>query len=122
MEKVSHLTCICCPMGCALTVTQHDNGEIFVEGNSCPMGDKYGRQEVVNPVRMVTSTVFVDRGELQMVSVKTSNSVPKDKVKDVVKALASLHVAAPVHIHDVLVKNILDLGVDIIATGEVGLR
>ena len=56
MEK-RDLTCIGCPLGCQITVTM-ENGEVTdVKGNTCPRGDKYAREEVTNPTRVVTSIV-----------------------------------------------------------------
>ena len=41
--EVRELTCIGCPLGCQLTVTM-GNGEIKVEGNTCPRGEAYVRK------------------------------------------------------------------------------
>ena len=118
MEKKS-LICIGCPMGCALSVTL-ENGEVTeVTGNTCKRGDIYARKEVTNPTRIVTSTVKVSGGTLAMVSVKTKTDIPKGKIFDCVKALKTVCVKAPVHIGDVILENVADTGVDIIATKNV---
>ncbi len=121
--KIEHMTCIGCPVGCMLTVTlNEDTGEMEVTGNLCPIGDRYGKQELLDPKRMVTSTVEVDGGYEVIVSVKTSESIPKGLVKECVRSLSSLKVKAPVNIGDVIVENILDTGVNIIATANVAPR
>jgi CxxC motif-containing protein len=51
--------CINCPRGCMLTV---DTETLEVKGNSCPRGEAYGKAEVTNPVRTVTSTVKIVGG------------------------------------------------------------
>lgn len=117
--EVKTLTCIGCPMGCALTVERNGNEVVSVTGNTCKRGDSYARKEVTNPTRIVTSTVKVEGGSIAMVSVKTKEDVPKDKIFACVKALKGVTVKAPVHIGDVLVKNIADTGVDIVATKNV---
>ncbi len=118
MEKKS-LICIGCPMGCALSVTL-ENGEVTeVTGNTCKRGDIYARKEVTNPTRIVTSTVKVSGGTLAMVSVKTKTDIPKGKIFDCVRALKTVCVKAPVHIGDVILENVADTGVDIIATKNV---
>ena len=68
------LTCIRCPRGCTVTVTLADDGTITsVTGNSCMRGDKYARDEVTHPVRVVTTTVpVVGSATEKMVSVKTA--------------------------------------------------
>ena len=76
---VRNLTCIGCPLGCALRV-EMENGEVLsVSGNTCKRGDDYARKEVTNPTRIVTSSVIVEGGSLAAVSVKTKEDIPKGK-------------------------------------------
>lgn len=117
--ETRNLTCINCPMGCALTI-EMENGEVTsVSGNTCPRGDAYGRKEVTNPTRIVTSTVRVKDGEADMVSVKTAQDIPKGKIFDCVRALKGVEVQAPIHIGDVIISNVAGTGVDIVATRNV---
>ena len=37
------LTCICCPMGCALSVELEGSNVLTVKGNTCKRGDTYAR-------------------------------------------------------------------------------
>lgn len=114
-----NLICINCPLGCALTVTL-ENGEVTdVTGNTCPRGDAYGRREVTNPTRIVTSTVTVTGGHLPVVSVKTASDIPKGKIEEVMDAIRSVTVTAPILIGDVVLANAAGTGVDIIATKDV---
>lgn len=53
---------------------------VSVTGNTCPRGDAYARKEVTNPTRIVTSTVKVEGGKVDMVSVKTKEDIPKGKI------------------------------------------
>lgn len=118
MEK-RELICIGCPMGCPLTV-ELENGEVLsVKGNTCPRGAAYGRKEVTNPTRIVTSSVRVRGGEIAVVSCKTASDIPKGKIFDVVRALKAVEATAPVAIGQVLAKDIAGTGVDIIATKNV---
>ena len=95
------LTCIGCPMGCPLTVIMNGKEVVGVTGNTCKRGDVYARKEVTNPTRIVTSTVRVSGGSIDMVSVKTKEDIPKGKIFECVKALKGIEVPAPVHIGDV---------------------
>lgn len=116
---VRNLTCIGCPLGCALTV-ELENGEVkSVSGNTCKRGDDYARKEVTHPTRIVTSTVSVTGGDLAMVSVKTANDIPKEKIMEIMKSIENIRVEAPVHIGDVILANVADTGVDIIATKDI---
>ena len=121
MEKIE-LTCIGCPMGCPLVVEMENGAVSKVTGNTCPRGDAYGRKEVTDPTRIVTSTVRVEGGTLPVVSCKTRTDIPKGKIFDVVRALKTVTVPAPVAIGQVLVDNVADTGVEIIATKNVGVK
>ena len=116
------LICIGCPLGCNVTVTMEDNEVTKVEGNTCPRGDAYARKEVTNPSRIVTSLVRVNGGTQAMVSCKTSSDIPKGKIFEITEALTKVTVNAPVAIGDVLVSNVANTGVDIIATKNVPIK
>ena len=49
----------------------------------------------------------------------TSGDVPKDKVKEIVRYLDNIEVSAPIKVKDVVVKDVMGLGVDILATRSV---
>ena len=109
------LTCIVCPRGCRLTIDDNLN----VTGNSCPRGAQYAKDEMTNPKRMITSIVRVKNRENMMVSVKTSTSIPKGKIFDILEEIAKVSVDAPIHIGDILIKDVLGTGSDIVATKEI---
>ena len=129
--KERHITCIQCPMGCQLTITIDGDideatglvkpgATVTVTGNTCPRGEEYGIKEVTAPTRIVTTTVDVEGGELARVSVKTASDIPKERVFDVVNAIKSIKVSAPVNIGDVIVPDVAGTGVDVVATKNVG--
>lgn len=115
MEK-RELICIGCPMGCPVTVEMEGGQIVSVAGNTCPRGDAYARKEVTNPTRIVTSTVKVEGGAVEMVSVKTKEDIPKGKIFDCVRALKGMTVKAPVRIGDVILADVAGTGVDVVAT------
>ena len=100
-----NLTCIGCPLGCALKVTI-DGENVTVTGNTCKRGADYGAKEVKN-------------GTIPMVSVKTAQDIPKEKIMDVMDCINRITVEAPVHIGDVLLSDAAATGVDIVATKNV---
>ena len=116
------LTCIGCPMGCSLVVTLNNGEIVSVTGNTCKRGKIYGQKEVTNPTRIVTSTVRISGGTIPMVSVKTREDIPKEKIFDCIQALKTVEVQAPVHIGDIILKNVAGLGVDLVATKNVESR
>lgn len=108
------LICINCPIGCTITVEKKGN-DLSISGNSCPRGEKYARDEVLHPKRMITSTIYVSNGE--RVSCKTREAVDKDRIFEVMDAIKKARINKPVHIGDVLIEDVA--GTDIIATKNV---
>lgn len=117
MEK-RELICIGCPLGCPLTVTM-EGTESTVTGNTCKRGEIYAKKEVTNPTRVVTSSVHVEGGVIAMVSVKTKDDIPKDKIFACMEEIRKVSVAAPVHIGDIVIENCAGTGVPVIATKNV---
>lgn len=107
--------CIVCPKGCHLKVDDEGN----VSGNTCIRGDKYGKQEAIDPKRTLTSTVKIKSELIKRLPVITSDDVPKGKVQEIVRYLDNVEVSAPIKVKDVVVKNVMGLGVDILATRSV---
>ena len=122
MSEVRNLICIGCPMGCALTVTICDGAVTAVEGNTCKRGDDYARREVIAPTRVVTTTVPVSNGSCPTVPVKTAGEVPKSLVLECARALRGVSVAAPIAAGDVVLRDILGTGVNIIAVADVAAQ
>lgn len=117
--KRKELICIGCPMGCPIVVEMEDGKVLSVTGNTCPRGESYARKEVTNPTRIVTTTVRVDGGKVPMINVKTEQDIPKDKIFECIAALRGVTMKAPVHIGDIILENVADTGVNIVAAGNV---
>ena len=109
------LICINCPRGCRLSVDENLN----VTGNFCPRGVIYAKNELTHPVRTLTSTVKVQSTFERRLPVKSSQPLPKEKVFDAVKELDAVLVQAPVHIGDVIIENVAQTGVSIVATKNI---
>ena len=69
------LICINCPRGCELEANLAADGKVEVSGYACDRGEVYGREELTNPVRMVTGLVKV-AGARRPLPVKTARAVP----------------------------------------------
>lgn len=121
MAAVKELICIGCPMGCNLTVTTGEDGQMRVSGNTCPRGADYAKKELTDPRRIVTTTVRIKGGQLSVVSVKTERDIPKDKIMDCMRALRSVELTAPVKIGDVALANVAD-GVSVIVTKAIARK
>ena len=109
------LICIVCPKGCNLTMDKKLN----VSGNFCKRGEIYAKTEITNPKRMITSTVIIDSKLIDRLPVKTSNPIPKDKIIDVMNEISKIKVNAPINLGDIVLKNVLNLNVDIVSTRTI---
>ncbi|MDR1979541.1 MAG: DUF1667 domain-containing protein [Synergistaceae bacterium] len=116
MSDVKKFLCVSCPVGCSLTVTTEGTQVLSVEGNSCPLGEKYARSEVANPVRTFTSTVRVRGGSLPVCPVRSRTPLPLSKVFEAAREIAALTVDAPIEIGATLIKNVCESGSDIVAS------
>ncbi|MBQ7234717.1 MAG: DUF1667 domain-containing protein [Kiritimatiellae bacterium] len=112
------MICINCPKGCELDVTQAADGTVTVTGHTCPKGEAYGKSELVNPTRMVTGLVRV-AGMRKPLPVKTKSAVPKGKIDAVLFAMHQATVQLPVKIGDVIIPDVADTGVDLVATANM---
>ena len=92
---------------------------LVVTGNTCKRGELYGRQEVTNPTRTVTSTVRIDGGELPLCPVKTKDPIPKAKIFEAMEEIDKVHLVTPVHIGDVVIENVAGTGVAVVATRDM---
>lgn len=114
---IKKMTCISCPLGCQLEV--EINQTIKVTGNKCRRGEEYAKNEVTNPKRVITSTVKVEGGDRPLVSVKTDKEVPKDKIFEIMQEINKVKLVAPVNIGDIIIKDVLGTGANIVATAKV---
>ena len=109
---MTELICIVCPKGCHLKVDE-ENG-YTVTGNSCPKGAEYGKKELVNPTRVITTTVAIEGGTYRRVPVKTAGDIPKGMIKDIMNEINKVVVKSPIKVGDVIIENVLGTGVDVV--------
>ena len=108
------LTCIICPMGCNLEA-EIINGEVAsIKGNSCKRGEQYAISESTNPVRTITTTIYVNDGNV--LSVKTDRPVPKEMIFDCMKAINARTVSLPISIGSVIIEDIKGTGANVVST------
>ncbi len=120
MER-KELTCIGCPLGCRVTV-EIDNKEVKrVYGHSCAKGERYAASEIMNPTRTLTSTIKVINGQSPVVSVKTSDNIPKAKIMECILLMKDIEVSAPVKLGQIIIANIADTSCNLIATKRIDL-
>ena len=113
---VHEIPCILCPVSCQARVEKDVAGNISIANLECQRGERYVRQELEAPLRDVFTTISITGADIPRLPVRTSQPVPKHEVMNCMCALAQLQVKAPVHIGTVIYHDLLDLGIDVIAT------
>lgn len=112
------IRCIVCPTGCLVHV-ENINGELIIEGHSCKRGEEYAREEFIAPKRILTTTMRVENGFLPLIPVRSDTPIPKEKLQETLKEIAKTKVKAPLKMGDVLIKKVLGLDVNIIASRDL---
>ena len=112
---MKELICIVCPRGCHLSVDDNLN----VTGNSCPRGEAYAKAELTHPTRTLTSTVKIVSKNEPRCPVKSNNPLPKELIFKAMEEINHVKISAPVHIGDVIIKDIFNTGVDIVSTKNI---
>ncbi len=116
--NLHELVCIVCPIGCKLTVEKTDD-EYIVKGNVCKRGEDYAVEELTNPTRMLTSTVRLENSKHVRLPVHSSAPIPKDLIFDAMKEINAHRASAPIEMGAIVIKNILNTGVDICSSRTV---
>ncbi len=111
---MKELICIVCPVGCHLNVEDQHN----ITGNKCPRGLKYALDELTHPVRTITTTIKTSSLTMPRIPVKTSQPIPKELMFKIMDEVASHILSKNVKMNDVIIENILDTHVDIVATRD----
>lgn len=117
--------CTTCPSECLLTVEvkREANGHVAevrsVTGNSCPRGDKFAHQELTCPMRVLTTTVAVSGGDETLLPVRTAEAIPLELHPQAMTLIRGLVVNAPIHMGDVVLENLLDTNINLIASMDI---
>lgn len=114
--RQENLICISCPVGCHLDIEIPSEGEWKITGNKCKRGITYAKAELTNPVRILTSTVKIENAHLKRLPVRSNDPIPKKLMFQAMELINTTVVQGPVTMGDILIENILDTGVNIIAS------
>ena len=115
-----NMICTACPQGCPLTIEIHADGYVLkTEGNKCPRGASYAKQEVENPMRTLTSIVVAEGLGISMIPVRTDKPIPKSKLFEAMEEIKKLRVTKPIKRGEPIVKNLLGLNVDLVSTRTI---
>lgn len=117
--KTKNVTCIICPNGCRMEVLMEGDHVLEVHNNLCKRGREYAVNEATSPKRILTTTVLVEGAETPLLPVRTAEAIPKEKLLQAMDKLKKLSVSAPVGAGDVVLANLLDTDIAVIATRAV---
>ena len=110
-----NFVCIVCPRGCELHIDDEGN----VSGNFCPRGKKYALDEITCPRRTLTTSIRVANRKDLLVSVKTDKAIPKANLFDAMEIVNKLKIDAPCHINQVVIKDFIEEGTNLVITKEI---
>jgi len=118
-KEIHEVVCILCPVGCRIIVETEDGEVVRIDNAGCERGKDYSLQEIRSPVRDFFTTIRIADGKSPLVSVRSTKPIPRNMLILCAAELAKRIIQAPVKIGDIIVENIMNLGVDIIATKDV---
>lgn len=115
------LTCIICPRGCSISVRYDaSTREIFsLEGAACRRGVSWAEQEIIQPMRILCSSIRVTGGRDPLASVRSDRPIPLESFSKVMDQLRKTTISAPVSIGDIIIRNPGGTDCSIIATRGV---
>ena len=125
VTETLQFNCTTCPSECLLTVEVEldANGAVVkvrsVTGNNCPRGDTFANQELTCPMRVLTTTVAVSGGDETLLPVRTAEAVPLELHAQVMNLIRGLVVNAPIRMGDVVLKDLLNTNIDLIASMDI---
>ncbi len=109
---MKEIICIECPIGCRINI--NENGDI--SNYKCKKGINYVLNEIKNPLRSLTTTVKTVGFKKRRVAVRVDKEIPKDMIFPVLKEIKKLRISKKIKINEILIENILNLGVNVIST------
>lgn len=125
VTETLQFNCTTCPSECLLTVEVERNADgsvaavQSVTGNSCPRGDKFAHQELTCPMRVLNTTVAVSGGDEALLPVRTAEAIPLALHAQAMDLIRGLVVNAPIHMGDVILPNLLDTNIDLVASMDI---
>jgi len=111
--------CIICPNSCRLSAEVGPNGDVKINGYACQRGLEYGTQEFLEPKRTLITTMRIKNGVLPVLPVRSDKELPKNKIFEAIKIINQYEIEAPIKMGDIIIENLLNLGVNVIASRDM---
>lgn len=120
-DREQRFICIQCPVGCTVVV-EGKGAAMRLSGNQCTRGEAYVMQELTNPTRILTTTIWVEGGAHPLLPVRSRGEIPRELMKACVRELSRVRVRAPVKCGEVVHRNVCGTGIDVVATSDMERR
>ncbi|MGB5925564.1 MAG: DUF1667 domain-containing protein [Dehalococcoidia bacterium] len=111
-----YFVCVVCPIGCEIDVVHDGSKIISMEGNKCEKFEEFVSQELIEPMRILTTTVHIEGSKWPVIPVRTDKSVPKRLFPRIMRQLRRIKLQAPVNMLDVVVRDVAYTGANIVST------
>lgn len=112
------MICTVCPLGCEVKIIVKED-DYIIDKNQCEKGKEYIINQLNNPHSILTTTVKVSNSKFNRLTVKTEREIPKVKMMECMELLQEVEVTPPIRVGDIIVENILELGVNVVATRTI---
>lgn len=125
VTETLQFNCTTCPSECLLTVeVDRDSNDALmgvrsVTGNSCPRGDTFAHQVLTCPMRVLTTTVAVSGSDEALLPVRTAEAIPLELHAQAMDLIRGVVVDAPIRMGDVVLENLLDTNINLIASMDI---
>lgn len=125
VTETLQFNCTTCPSECLLTVeVERDaNGAVAevrsVTGNNCPRGDTFAHQELTCPMCVLTTTVAVSGGDEALLPVRTAEAISLALHAQAMDLIRGVVVEAPIRMGDIVLKDLLNTNIDLIASMDI---
>ncbi|MBN1214350.1 MAG: DUF1667 domain-containing protein [Candidatus Lokiarchaeota archaeon] len=116
---IKTIRCIVCPTGCLIEVREDIEGKNTFQGYTCKRGLEYAQQEFFEPKRIMTTTIKIDNAIHPLLPVRSNKPLLKEKLNEAFQIIANTTIKAPVKMGDILIKNITNEDVNIIASRDM---
>ncbi|HAF63080.1 MAG TPA: molybdopterin oxidoreductase [Anaerolineaceae bacterium] len=116
--KPDQIICVACPKGCRLNI-QQDGDQVLVTNEGCKRGVEYARREILDPRRMVATTVRISGGIHPLLPVYTAEPFPKARIMDLLALLRKTQVQSPIQEGQSILQDALGTGIAVLASRDM---
>jgi NADPH-dependent 2,4-dienoyl-CoA reductase/sulfur reductase-like enzyme/CxxC motif-containing protein len=115
-QKGEEIICLVCPLACRGWVINKNGVIEKMVGFRCKKGKDYAEKEIKAPERVLTTVVKTTNPAQPLLPVRTDRPVPKELLMNCMTITSEVEIKEPLEIGEVILHNLLNTRVDLIAT------